>query len=264
VGGDLAKEIDPHPRSLSLAQWHQRYQQQAAWTQDVREYLFSRLNLHTEDQVLEVGSGTGALLSQVAKTHAVHLWGIDLDCSALLFTKKHGSNFHLAQANGYRLPFPSECFTMTYCHFLLLWLDQPGKMLEEMGRVTRPGGAVIALAEPDHLSRIDYPPPLDQLGTLQTSSLKKQGVDIEIGRRLSMLFHQSGFSRVESGVLGAQWSTKFMDENDETEWMMIRSDLDGTLSEKEIAQYQQIDRQARQNGTRVLFIPTFYAVGFVK
>jgi SAM-dependent methyltransferase len=255
--------MSPHSHSLSLSDWHQRYLQQTTWTQNIREYLFARANLHQDDQVLEVGSGTGALLSQVAQSYPNPLWGVDTNRPALEFSRQKFQAPQLVQADGLRLPFPTGSFALTLCHYLLLWLETPDAMLSEMRRVTRPGGAVIALAEPDYLSRIDSPPPLDRLGRFQTESLKAQGVNVAIGRNLGNLFHQCGFQNIETGVLGAQWSAKHTSNPDDTEWMTIRADLLGKLPEDEIILYQEIDRAARQAGTRVLFIPTFFAIGFV-
>jgi len=41
----------------------------------------------------------------------------------------------------------------------------------------KPGGTVIALAEPDHLARIDHPKELWKLAELQTQALIKQGAN---------------------------------------------------------------------------------------
>jgi ubiquinone/menaquinone biosynthesis C-methylase UbiE len=247
-----------------LSAWHQRYLQQTSWTNQIREYLFNLINFHKNDQILEVGSGTGALLSQIAKKYPYPQYGIDINRSVLKFSKQTTTNAQFVQADGYYLPFPSCCFGLAICHYLFLWLDRPGKMLSEMRRVTRPGGAVIALAEPDHQSRIDYPPPLDRLGQLQTQSLKQQGMDVQIGRRLGNLFHSCGFKGIKTGILGALWSAKNNHANDNTEWMTLKADLAGQLSSEEFAQYQNIDQHAREIGERVLFIPTFYAIGFVE
>ena len=90
------------------------------------------------------------------------------------------------------LPFADQSFDVVLCHFLLLWLKTPVVALKEMARVCMPGGAVLALAEPDHDSRIDSPLELEKLGRLQTHGLKEQGANTRAGRQLSGWFIQAG------------------------------------------------------------------------
>ena len=264
MGGYLENKIIPAtPSSPSLSDWHHRYLQQARWTGEIRKHLFNRTDLHTSDKILEVGSGTGAVLESLLEEGDFFLSGIDIDRSSLHFAQNLQKSFRLVQANGYELPFPEDSFTISYCHYLLLWVKHPDRILAEMRRVTKKGGCVITLAEPDYQSRIDFPPPLDQLGEQQTQSLQAQGADISIGRKLGMLFNNVGFIEVEIGILGAQWTAIRKHHLNKTEWMTIQSDLADQLSNQILLAYQELDQTARANGERVLFIPTFYASGVV-
>jgi ubiquinone/menaquinone biosynthesis C-methylase UbiE len=263
LGGDLGRALNPpSKKELNLDQWHCRYRQQARWTADLRHYLFTKASLQTDSRVLEAGVGTGAILDALKGELSFKPFGVDINRSALAYARRVDQDFNLVQADGGRLPLPTDGFDLTYCHYLLLWVANPTKILIEMQRVTRPGGFVIALAEPDHQSRIDYPPPLDEFGKIQTESLAEQGADTALGRRLRNLFTSLGFAEVEAGVLGAQWSLE-NSQPEKTEWMMIQSDLEGVLSETQLAKYQNADQSAHERGERVLFIPTFYAAGRV-
>jgi len=247
------------PQSLSLTQWHERYRQQGEWSAKIRDYLFAQAQIDYKHNILEVGSGTGAILELLSESGYLFLTGVDINYHGLAFSKIKNFPHFLIQGDGYQLPFPTQTFDASYCHYLLLWLEYPVKLLTEMRRVTKPGGWVIALAEPDHQSRIDYPPPLDRLGKNQTQSLQDQGVDIQMGRKLTGLFHDIGLIDVQSGILGAQWSSP--DTKDPTEWQMLKWDLDGVLGEDEFSKYKQLNHQAWIEGKRVLFVPTFYAIG---
>ncbi len=246
---------------MSLADWHQRYLQQSQWTQAIRRHLLTESDIHPSDRILEVGSGTGAVLTQVAAEYDSRTFGIDINIRSLDFSRKKNPDFILAQADGHHLPFQDNAFAISYCHYLLMWVEDPLAVLGEMQRVTRPGGSVIALAESDYAARIDYPPPLDRLGELQTHSLVSQGVDIRMGRQLGNLFNQAGLDEIETGVLGARWHGESAANVDKTEWATLRSDLEGVLTETELDYYQKVDTQAREKAERVLFIPTFYAIG---
>lgn len=247
-----------------MTDWHQRYQQQAQWSQEIRDLLFSRIKNPSDAQILEVGSGTGALLEEIQSQHPFRLTGVDIDRSGLLFSQHNMSQINLVQADGYRLPYPPHLFDASICHFLLLWLQNPQAMLHEMSRVTKRAGFVIALAEPDHETRIDFPPPLDDLGNLQTKSLQKQGADTQLGRKLGFLFERAGLDVIEKGILGAHWKTDPATPQDETEWNVLHLDLKDRISQVELSRYKQIDRDALQTGSRVLFVPTFYAIGKIK
>lgn len=248
-------------RGLNRQVWHQRYLAQAEWTAHIRQHLFEKMNPPCDERILEIGSGTSAVIQALQKEGFVNLTGIDLDHPSLSYAKKSGETFQLAQADGMCLPFSNGSFGMTYCHFLLMWVRNPLQILAEMCRVTKNQGWVFSLAEPDHQARVDYPPPLDKLGHHQTQALENQGVDITIGRKLRKLFYQAGLVDVEVGILGALWDDNVSHSPGETEWMMIQADLADQLSAEQLLEYQKLDQQAYQTRKRILFIPTFYALG---
>jgi hypothetical protein len=134
-------------------------------------------------------------------------------------------------------------------------------------RVTKPGGAVLALAEPDYGGRIDFPPELAQIGQWQKTALQIQGADPEIGRKLAGIFSNLGLSRVETGVLGGQWTAPPSQEDWESEWSVIQADLQQTtrtpVNYESYQTLKRIDKSAWLKGERVLYVPTFYAWGFV-
>jgi ubiquinone/menaquinone biosynthesis C-methylase UbiE len=244
--------------------WHKRFVQQARWTKPLRDYLFGRALPPAADRILEIGCGTGAILSDLMGLSSggkPTLYGIDLQARHLTLAGRHAPQARLACANAYELPFPDQSFDAVFCHYVLLWLDDPRHALNEMRRVAEPGGAVLALAEPDYGGRIDYPEALARLGRWQSQALQAQGADPRIGRRLAGLFKQAGLIEVECGVLGAQWSEKPSDEDIEMEWQVMRNDLAEAIPAEELDALERIDRQAAQAGERVLYVPTFYAWG---
>ncbi|KUK93581.1 MAG: hypothetical protein XE06_0963 [Anaerolineaceae bacterium 46_22] len=248
---------------LDLDLWHQRYTQQAKWSQEIRQYLLGKISLGEGNKILEVGSGTGAVLSLLSEETRAQCFGVDIDIASLAFSAKLGYPLAFAAGDAYSLPFPDDSFNLTYCHYLLLWIKNPLAVIAEMVRVTRPGGLVIALAEPDYQARIDHPKKLAQLGKIQTQSLHEQGADTAMGRKLLGLFHDAGLQNITSGILGAQWESTDTGEIDENEWLMIQADTAGRLSPEALAAYRRAESEARREEKRVLFIPTFYAAGIV-
>jgi len=254
----------PYQKSIMcLADWHQRYLQQSRWTESIRRQLFNKVKFTQGHRILEVGSGTGAILDSVTSENPYPTFGIDINLESIRFSSKKNLGLRLAQADGHHLPFQDGAFAIAYCHYLLMWVKHPLAVLKEMRRLIRPGGSIIALAESDYTARIDYPPPLEQLGELQNQALENQGVDIELGRKLGTLFYQAGLSEVEVGILGARWRAESLEDIDKTEWATLHSDLWDMLSKAKLENFKKIDLQARDNAERVLFIPTFYAMGTV-
>ncbi len=241
------------PLSRELAR--RRYRQQAGWTQSLRSHIFTRAGLPNARRVLEVGCGTGAVLESLNSPDECQLHGLDFDISALQIARTAQPRARLAAGDAHRLPYPRGFFDIAYFHFVLMWLSDPVAALKEATRITRRGGAVIAFAEPDYSQRVDQPASLAPLGRLQTEALHSQGADPLIGSHLPQLIQAAGLSPAESGQL----SIAPIQESDPLEWEVLRSDLQGKLSDADWNIFAAEDQRARSAGERVLNIPVFYA-----
>ncbi len=239
--------------------WHDRYVQQAGWTRDLRNYLFDKAGLNTAQRVLEVGCGTGAILSELDSPASLH--GLDLDAGALVDARVHAPGVSLIRGDALSLPYADFTFDITYCHFLLLWVRDPLQAVREMARVTRPQGFVLALAEPDHTARVDKPDPLATLGRWQTESLRKQGADVSFGARLADTFDRAGIEVGETGSI--QKGSEASAGEWEKEWQVIEADLAGSVSGEDIHKMKLLDAEARARGERVLHVPTYFVFGRV-
>ena len=239
--------------------WHQRYNQQAGWTLEARRYIFRQIGLKKSTPILEVGSGTGAVLSSLYQDGYTQLWGLDIDRAAL----KRTAYGCAICGDAHHLPFSSGSLSLTLCHFLLLWVKDPLTVLCEMRRVTLPGSWVVALAEPDYTHRIDEPAELKPLGAAQTDSLAAQCADVSIGARLGELFHQAGLANIENGVIRPKAPALFTDEEFELEWTVLRRDLAGRIPETQFQRWYNLDRLAAIRGERQQYVPIHFAFGQV-
>jgi len=249
--------------ALSLDRWHKRFQQQAQWTHALRWNLYERLNLRRARRVLEVGCGTGVLTSELRRALPGFIHGLDLDERPLRFGKTLDPDGSYACGDGHWLPFPALTFELCLCHYLLLWVKDPSRVLAEMRRVTRREGWVLVLAEPDYGGRIDYPPSLALLAEAQRDSLRRQGACPEMGRRLAALLSASGLRSVQIGVLGGEWGRPPSSEEWAQEWEVLEADLGDSIPAARREELRQKDRSAWLGGERVLFVPTFYGLGQV-
>ena len=249
--------------------WHTWFSVQANWTRPTRRWLYQQVGLAPSNikgseaahacAVVEVGCGTGVIAAEIASQ--AHVVGLDLDSEMLAFARGQEGDVRYVQGDAHRLPFPDGAFDVAVCHYLLLWLADPALAVQEMARVVRPDGAVLACAEPDYGGRLDHPPGLATLGRLQAEALHRQGADPELGRRLGELFVGAGL-RTTVGVIAGRWDLPASpDEGFEAEWAMRERDLADLLPPQELRRLRSADRQALATGRRVLFVPTFYALG---
>lgn len=248
--------------SLTMEEWHKRYKQQARWTRDLRDTLLPRLDFQALSSILAIGCGTGAVIEDLTERTSGLIYGGDIDIQALSLAMRNAPRGIYFAGDGLQLPFPDNTFDISLTHYYLLWVGDPLQAVQELVRVTRSGGPVLALAEPDYGGRIDHPPPLERIRELQISALHRQGADPCLGRKLQELFHHSGLQNVNTGVFQGHWSGQTEEEKDNLEWQVLKEDLEPYLSPAELERLRKADREARRANRRVLYLPTFYAWGF--
>ena len=240
--------------------WHTRYHQQAGWTLDTRRYIFDTIGISPHERLLEVGCGSGAVLETLAHDGYAHLYGLDRDISTLM--DANISHPHVC-ADGLKIPFANASFAHCLCHFYLLWVTDPLIALQEMTRVTKPGGWVLALAEPDCGGRISFPHALEQIGELQTRSLELQGVDTHMGRRLISLFNEIGLEDVLAGIIpaqcgGSQQADPFLQDRD-----ILARDLKDLIEPDELDSLLSQAEESASSDDTMWFVPIYYAYGRV-
>ncbi|MDF1499463.1 MAG: methyltransferase domain-containing protein [Anaerolineales bacterium] len=247
-----------------LARLDERYRIQAEWTAPLRSTILDRIGLTAPADVLEVGSGTGAITRSISERIAGNVFGLDIDRAAVAYSRGVGGAVQCTVADGHDLPFADDSFDVVFSHFLMLWVADPARILSEMVRVAKTGAWVIAFAEPDYGSRIDFPLTVEEIGVLQAGALQRAGADIRIGRRLRALFSEAGLTSITAGVLGGEWQSGLDERLTRSEWETLKSDLARTISPEKIKRLKEADRTAWRDETRVLFVPTFYAYGQVR
>lgn len=243
--------------------WHKRFTQQAGWTTEVRRYILQSLHVSSRTTLLEVGCGTGAVLHPIYREGLHHVYGADISLPGLQFAQKRNSHLRLLCANGLQLPFRDRRFHIALCHYFLLWVADPLAVLLEMKRVTRSGGYLVVLAEPDYARREDQPPALQKLGELQNMALLSMGARLDVGSHLHSLFEQLDLQDVHVSMLKPAASKQRDSKADSLEWQVIAYDLQhlvsqGHLTSDQVEYYHQLDTRARAAGSRLLHIPTYF------
>lgn len=246
---------------LSKEEWHDRFLLQAQWTEGLRAYFFDLIKDDSISSILDIGCGTGALLTDLGLLSPAQIVGADTNLGYLTLARSHCPDCGLANADAHLLPFAPASFDVVLCHYFLMWVGDPAHALVEMTRVVKPGGTVVAFAEPDYGGRIDYPPEFDSIRDLQLAGLQSAGADPRMGRRLQSLFQSGDFQAIQCGVYQGSWPSVRNTADLDSEWKMLAEDLSGSLAPRELAALQEQDLAARKKGTRLIYVPTFYAWG---
>ncbi|MEP0805298.1 MAG: class I SAM-dependent methyltransferase [Chloroflexota bacterium] len=97
-------------------------------------------------RLLEVGSGMGHLVGQLEDTFET--FGVDINHWAVKKSKEVVNTSQLQTASAQELPFTNHSFNVVIIKHIVEHLPDPQKAIQEIGRVTEPGGTLI-LATPN-------------------------------------------------------------------------------------------------------------------
>jgi len=142
-GSHYARGVDQHTLDWYLQVEAYRYRDYAPWMAETMEF-----SKHGGEDVLEIGGGIGTDLAQFAK-HGARVTDLDLSGGHLELAQE---NFSLLGLQGRfihhdaeDLPFPDSSFDLVYSNGVLHHTPDTQQVVEEIFRVLRPGGRVIAM-----------------------------------------------------------------------------------------------------------------------
>ncbi len=172
--------------------------------------------------VLDVACGTGAISAYVAQKTKGKVTGVDLEparIEANNSTYPKLTNLNFEQADVFKLPFADNTFDLCYCRFLLTHLANPLGAIEEMRRVTKPGGTVVAheLFQ-DAIWMVPPRPTFQKVFSIWKDKRSALGQNHSLGLQLYGLFAKAKFQSLEVQFLsntfvGTDPTTKLYLEN---------------------------------------------------
>jgi demethylmenaquinone methyltransferase/2-methoxy-6-polyprenyl-1,4-benzoquinol methylase len=131
-----------------LGPTYDRYAGLLSFGQDPRwrRFLVSRIDAGERDTVLDVATGTGAVVRELLTQKGCTVVGIDQSAEMLAEARRRlPATVKLMQGRAEELPFPDGAFDALTFTYLLRYVDDPAAVLRELTRVVRPGGTIAGL-----------------------------------------------------------------------------------------------------------------------
>jgi ubiquinone/menaquinone biosynthesis C-methylase UbiE len=125
-------------------------QARAIWPQE--KDLFGRYGLYDEAAILDAGCGTGEISSRLAELYPrANVLGVDIQDEHLDRAREHfgalAPRLRFEHQSVFALETASGTFDLTVCRHVIHALPQPERVLDELVRVTRPGGWLHLILE---------------------------------------------------------------------------------------------------------------------
>jgi ubiquinone/menaquinone biosynthesis C-methylase UbiE len=238
---------------------------QAIETAEERIPLYLKVGIKDAETVLDVGCGSGIVTRDIANLTAGIVNGIDESKDMIHVAKKILSkhdNIDLFIGDADYLPFCDNYFDITTCNLLLMWVSNPQKVVNEMTRVTKKNGIVLASLEPDYGGKLHYPEDQKVDPIFAGKAIIDKGGDPHIGRKLRYFFVKAGL-QTEVGIGNNRiWDC----EEDKAYYLhardfYIKALKNAGLNQNEIDNWEYHYLKSLEEGIQLNFFPQFYAIG---
>ena len=248
-----------------LSDFIKKLELQALETAEERLPLYLKVGLKDAHLVLDVGCGSGFVTRDIARLTKGTVVAFDGSNALLKVTHtilKDYTNTIICKGDAQALCFKENTFDLVTCNLLLMWADDPQTVVNEMARVVKPKGKILASLEPDYGGKIHWPENKKVDPLFAGEAIRKKGGDPHIGRKLRTLFVTAGLETIIGIGNNRIWSC----EEDKQYYLHSRDFYikilkDAGLSEKEIDQWEYEYLKSLDEGVQLNFFPQFYAIG---
>jgi len=256
VHGRSKEDFDDFIKKLEL---------QALETAEERIPLYLEVGLKDAKRILDVGCGSGMVTKDIANLTSGKVIALDGSKDMINVAKdvlKSYKNVELKVGDAEEIPFDDNTFDIVTCNLVLMWAKHPQEVVNEMARVVKVGGIVLASLEPDYGGKLHFPehPKIDPI--FAGAAIRARGGDPHIGRKLRLLFVRAGL-KTKVGIGNNRiWNC----EEDKRYYLHARDFYVKTLrnaglTEKEIDKWEYDYLESLDEGVQLNFFPQFYAIG---
>ena len=198
----MTKDLTPQPQAAQMADESMvrglAAQAKAIWPQESE--LFERYAVPSDARILDLACGTGEITERLAELFDdATLIGLDLIEEHLELARRrckpHGSRIDFRVGDAFQLDLEEDSIDLAVCRHLLQAVSQPELVLEQLGRVVKPGGVVHVLAE-DYAMMHFHPVTLDTDEFWRRGPMtfaERTGTDLRSGRKLFTLMSELGW-----------------------------------------------------------------------
>lgn len=162
--------------------------------------------LRHDMSALDIACGSGAVTRVMAHIAGPgRVTGVDASAARLEEARERASaarcDVEFVEGVAQALPFADATFALTHARMVFQYLQDPLSALEEMKRVTQPGGKIVVVDLDGQIDALQ-PLPDDVRHDLDTALhlLRKTGFDPYVGRKLFGYFHQARLEQIQTQV----------------------------------------------------------------
>ncbi len=261
--------IASHKRTREeLNNFIKKLELQAVETAEERLPLYLKVGLKDAECVLDVGCGSGVVTRDIARVTKGHVTAIDGSQDMINVAHRMLKDYHnvtLKTMDAHHLSIKDNTFDIVTCNLLLMWTDNPQQVVNEMARVVKPQGKVLASLEPDFGGKIHWPENKKIDPLFSGEAIRKKGGDPHIGRKLRMLFVRADL-HTEIGIGNNRiWTC----EEDKQYYLHARDFYihvlqDAGFPQDDIDLWEYEYLKSLDDGVQLNFFPQFYAIGTKK
>ena len=173
--------------------------QARVWKPEIEAWL-DRLGPIEGWHCLDLGCGAMGILGPLSRRAGPsgRIVGVDIDPMQLrgaraFVAETPLANVEIIEADAYASPLPAGSFELTHVRFLFAPVGRDAQLVNELWRLTKPGG-IIAIQEPDSAAWRCYPPSdaWDRLKAAILETFRRGGGDFDAGRRTYMMLRDRG------------------------------------------------------------------------